>query len=215
MYGNTYDSFIDMVVGCSNRLPSSDLVTKISSDLSQVDKEFYSDKTLPLMSQTEQKIETVYNSGLPSCAQEFTKKLEDTNANEPNNYYTFKFLWLSILSGLSDCNTDMDTCMINKGDENTFLVRYIQSVISQGTDMANSLSCFSPTNKNCTDALKAIVEQDGFTSAEYDIQIETLKVALNGVKGHLEKSYSDWAEGNKECEDLMIQKCLGKNLFYH
>ena len=109
----------------------------------------------------------------------------------------------------------MDTCMITKGDENTFLVRYIQSVISQGTDMANSLSCFSPTDKNCTDALKAIVEQDGFTSAEYDIQIDTLKVALNGVKGHLEKSYSDWAKENKECEDLMIQKCLGKNLFYH
>ena len=61
MYGNTYDSFIDMIVGCSNKVPSSDLVTKISSDLFQVDKEFYSDKTLPLMSQTEQKIETVKN----------------------------------------------------------------------------------------------------------------------------------------------------------
>ena len=214
MYGNTYDSFIDMIVGCSNKVPLSDFVTKINSDLFQLDKEFYSDKTLPLMDQTEQKIETVYNSGLPLCAQEFTKKLADTTStNEPNYYFTFKFLWLSILSGLNDCNTSTDTCMIKNGDDNTFLLRYIQYVISEGASIPNSLSCFSPTNKNCTDALKAIVEQDGFTSKEYSMQIETLKIALKGVKGHLEKIYSDWAEGNKDCEDLLIKTCLGKPIY--
>ena len=200
-----------MIVRCTNNVPESDFVTKISRDLFQLDKDFYSDKTLPLMSQTEQKIEAVYNSGLPSCAQEFVNKLEDTTANDPNNYYTFKFFWLSLLSGLKDCNTNTDACMIENGDDNTFLIRYIQSVISVAVQF-NDFSCFVPTDKNCTDSLKAIVEQ-GFTSAEYDVQIETLKVALNGVEGHLEKSYSDWAEGNKECEELIIEICLGKNIF--
>ena len=212
MFGDTYESFVDMIVECNNKVPSSDFVTQISSDLFQVDKDFYSGKTLPLMDQTEQKIETVYNSGLPPCSQEFIKKLEDTTDNDPNNYYTFKFFWLSLLSGLEDCNMNTDTCIIKKSDANTFLIRYIQSVISVGVQV-NALSCFSPIDKNCTDALKAIVEQDDFTSVAFGMQIKTLKAALNGVKGHLEKTYSDWAEANKECEDLMIEKCLGKPLF--
>ena len=222
MYKNTYQSFVNLIVKCKLRQdPTCDrncdlepnMETSTTLEMNKHDQHYNDEMKNDLFVNTENEITGIIRKEPYICGKEIIDTFSwnpNVGCGKGNELCTFRLLWLSTLAGLKDC--DSHYCILNTLDasDTKFLIRKMKVLVIDIENLKAEKSCFQ-SNPACLEAVKDIIS-DGFTSNDYEKQINQLKIAVDGMTGELNKEYSEWVQinpDNKECVDD-IKQCLGK-----
>ena len=197
-YKDTLSSFMGSMVECNNGVTPA-IKDYFARELLQSDNN-YKGETKVLVAEMEERINNVLDIDMPSCLNEFTNALAD------KYYYTFKLLWISKISGLTNCDSN---CLVDDIDDTRFIFRAMRDVIVLGVQ--KDLSCSGINIEKCNEALTAILS-DAFTSDDYNKQKDNLRLFVDGMIGDLENAYIGLGQDPNmdECKRNMTRICYGK-----
>ena len=202
-YKDTLSSLMTSMIVCDNGATPT-IKDYFTDELLELDKK-YEKQTKELVSEMEKRINNVLNVDMPDCLKEFTSTLAS------KYYYTFNLLWLSKISGLTNCDND---CLVENMNDTKFIFRVMRGIVLLGAD--KELSCSGANIESCNDALKAILS-DKFITDDYKKQKESLRIFVHGMIGDLENAYIDLGQDPSmdECKRNMTITCYGKLLLMH